>query len=420
MNEAKPFDIPKRLIWEAYKRVKSNQGAAGVDGQSIQEFDQNRDRNLYKIWNRMSSGTYFAPPVRAVSIPKKAGGERILGVPTISDRIAQSVVTMLLEPRMEKVFHPDSYGYRSGKSAHDALSVTRRRCWEHDWVLEYDIRGLFDNIDHELLLKALHHHCDEPWVHLYVRRWLVAPMQRQDGQLVKRTIGTPQGGPLSPLLANLFLHYALDNWLATNYAGIPFCRYADDGILHCSSFEQAASMRRQLASRLRDCGLELHPLKTRIVYCKDSNRRGCFENVQFDFLGFTFRPRAAWSKSGAIFTSFLPAISRSAMRGINQRIRSWRLGLKSDRSIEYLANWTNKIVTGWINYYGRFYKSALEVLALRLDSALVHWAMRKFKRFRGHKVRAILWLRRQRKLRLGLFVHWLLVRPPTAGAMGAQ
>lgn len=410
MKETKPFDISKRLIWEAYKRVKSNRGASGVDQQSIGEFDQNRDKNLYKIWNRMASGTYFAPPVRAVEIPKKSGGKRILGVPTVSDRIAQTAVTLILEPAMEKVFHPDSYGYRRGKSAHDAIAVTRRRCWEHDWVLEYDIQGLFDSIDHDLLLKALRFHCSDQWVILYVERWLVAPLQGLDGTLTSRTQGTPQGGPLSPLLANLFLHYALDNWLALNHAAIPFCRFADDGILHCGSRSEALHMRDLLAQRLGECGLKLHPDKTRIVYCKDSSRRGNAEDIQFEFLGYTFKPRPAIDKCGVRFTSFLPAISRTALKGISQRIRSWKLGLRSDRSIEYLALRMNKIVRGWIAYYGRFYKSALVTLAKRLDASLVRWAMRKFKRLRGHKVRACHWLERQRSLHPNLFAHWALVR----------
>ena len=344
--------------------------------------------------------------MRAVPIPKKSGGERILGVPTVSDRIAQTVITQVLESRLEAVFHTDSYGYRRGKSAHNALSVTRKRCWERDWVLEYDIRGLFDNINHELLQKALRHHCVERWVNLYVERWLKAPTQLQSGELVERTVGTPQGGPLSPILANLFLHYALDNWLEKHHAGVPFCRYADDGILHCNSLREAERMREHLAKRLQDCGLELHPDKTRIVYCKDSNRTECYENVQFDFLGYTFRPRIAWSRSGQVFTSFLPAISRVALVAIHQRIRSWRLGLKSDRAIEHLARWLNPIAQGWINYYGRFYRSSLIAIALRLDLALLAWAMRKFKRFRGHKIRAIRWLRRIRKLQPVLFVHW--------------
>ena len=252
--------------------MKANKGAAGIDGQTIGAFEVDLSKNLYRIWNRMSSGSYFPPAVRAVPIPKKSGGQRMLGVPTVGDRIAQTAVTLVLEPELEGVFHDDSYGYRPGRSAHDALAVTRRRCWERDWVLEYDIRGLFDNIDHELLLKALRKHCDQRWVLLLVERWLTAPMRGQDGS--ERERSTPQGGPLSPVLANLFLHYALDRWLATHHPDIPFCRYADDGILHCRTEDEANRMREHLDARLRTVGLELHPDKTRVVYCKDSNRAG--------------------------------------------------------------------------------------------------------------------------------------------------
>jgi RNA-directed DNA polymerase len=229
LTSTKRFVIPKRLIWEAYRRVKANRGAAGVDAVSIEQFDENRNGNLYRIWNRLSSGSCFPPAVRAVPIPKKSGGERMLGVPTVSDRIAQTAVVLALEPELEKFFHPDSYGYRPGRSAHDALEVTRRRCWRRDWVLEYDIRGLFDNIDHELLLRAVRYHCKERWIVLHVERWLNAPIQRVDGTVMERTVGTPQGGPLSPLLANLVLHCALDYWLASHHPEIWFCRYADDG-----------------------------------------------------------------------------------------------------------------------------------------------------------------------------------------------
>ncbi|WP_372609343.1 group II intron reverse transcriptase/maturase, partial [Halomonas sp.] len=252
MIATKPFEISKALVWEAYQRVKSNKGAAGIDGQTIEAFDRNVSTNLYRIWNRMSSGSYFPPPVKAVPIPKKSGGERILGIPTVSDRIAQTAVTLVLEPLLEPVFHADSYGYRRGRSAHDALAVTRKRCWQRDWVLEYDIRGLFDNIDHRLLTKALRHHCDEQWVLLLVERWLTAPLQSENGLAVSRTVGTPQGGPLSPILANLFLHYALDRWLSTHHQSVPFCRYADDGILHCRTKAEADRMREHLAARLAD------------------------------------------------------------------------------------------------------------------------------------------------------------------------
>jgi len=310
---AKSFDIPKRLVWEAYKRVKANRGAAGVDNQSIADFDCKRDKNLYQIWNRMTSGSYFPLPVKAVRIPKKSGGTRTPGIPTVSD------------------------SYRRGKSAHDAIAVTRLRCWKSNWVLEYDIRGLFDNINRGLLLKALRHHCTDRWVILYVERWLVVPLQEGDCVLSERKIGTPQGGPLSPVLANLFLHYALDNWLSTHHSSIPFCRYADDGILQCKTKPQAVSMQSKLAERLRVCGLELHPEKTRIVYCKDSKRRGTHNHIQFDFLGYSFRPRRIVDGRGRIRSGFTPAVSRSSMTAMRQRARSWRIQLQSSLSIDELA-----------------------------------------------------------------------------------
>ena len=420
MTETKPFDIPKRLVWEAYQRVKANKGAAGVDGQSIEQFDADLSRNLYRIWNRMSSGSYFPPAVKAVPIPKKSGGERILGVPTVGDRVAQTVVTLVLEPMLEPVFHDDSYGYRHGKSAHDALAVTRKRCWECDWVLEYDIRGLFDNIDHTLLLKALRHHCDERWVLLLVERWLTAPLQGRDGRQDPRIVGTPQGGPLSPVLANLFLHYALDHWLTTHHPSVPFCRYADDGILHCRTETEAIQMREHVAARLRDCGLEMHPDKTRVVYCKDSNRIGSYENVQFDFLGYTFRPRFAQSRAGKRFTTFSPAMSRLSVTSIRQTVRGWRLNLKSDVSLEMLATRYSPVIRGWIGYYCRFHRTAFGVVSKHIDAALVRWAMRKFKRLRGHKKRATTWLATKRQESPYLFPHWCPPEMTKVGTMGAR
>ena len=418
--QTKPFDISKRLVWEAYQRVRSNQGAAGVDGQSIEQFDRDRNRNLYRIWNRLSSGSYFPPPVKAVPIPKKSGGERILGVPTVSDRIAQTVVTLVLEPLLEPVFHDDSYGYRPRRSAHDALAVTRKRCWERAWVLEYDIRALFDNIDHALLLKALRHHCDSRWVALYIERWLTAPMHRVDGSLQARDVGTPQGGPLSPILANLFLHYALDRWLATQHASVPFCRYADDGILHCRDEAEANYLREQLDARLRDCGLELHPDKTRVVYCKDSKRTGTYEHIQFDFLGYTFRPRRLVNRRGRVSMGFTPAISRSSQTAIRQSIRHRRLQLKSDLSLEALASVLNPRVRGWVQYYCRFRGSEFQPVADYLDGMIVRWAMRKFKRLRGHKHRAFAWLEGRRRAQPALFHHWSGRGAFSVGAMGAR
>ncbi len=420
MTETKPFVIPKALVWEAYKRVKANKGAAGVDGQTIRLFEADLSRNLYRIWNRMSSGSYFPPAVKAVPIPKKSGGERILGVPTVSDRIAQTVVTLLLEPRLESLFHEDSYGYRRGRSAHDAISVTRKRCWERNWVLEYDIRGLFDNINHELLLRALRHHCDERWVLLLVERWLTAPMQSVGGKLESRTVGTPQGGPLSPVLANLFLHYALDHWLSTKHPSIPFCRYADDGILHCKSEAEAHSMREQLDERLRDCGLELHPEKTRVVYCKDSKRTGTYEHIQFDFLGYTFRPRRIVRYNGRAGLGFTPAVSRHSITAMRQSMRRWRLHLRSDLSLDDLADAVGPRLRGWMAYYCRFRASEFQPVAFHIDMLIVRWARRKYKRLRGHKKRAFAWLLGVRRKRPNLFAHWSGRGYFAVGTMGAR
>jgi len=293
MNQpSKPFNIDKRKVYEAYLQVRSNGGAAGVDGVTIEQFEADLKGNLYKIWNRMSSGAYFPPPVRAVSIPKKSGGQRILGVPTVADRVAQTVVKQLVEPELDAIFLADSYGYRPGKSALDAVGVTRERCWKFAWVLEFDIKGLFDNIDHALLLRAVRKHVTCAWALLYIERWLTTPMQQEDGAIIERSRGTPQGGVVSPILANLFMHYAFDTWMTRRTPDLPWCRYADDGLVHCRSEKEAQSVREALAARLAECGLELHPTKTKIVYCKDLRRKSKYETVSFDFLGFCFRPRS--------------------------------------------------------------------------------------------------------------------------------
>ena len=402
----KPYQISKHLVWEAYQRVKANKGAAGVDGESLQAFEAKLKDNLYKIWNRLSSGSYFPPPVKGVSIPKKSGGVRMLGIPTVADRVAQSVVKMVLEPILEPVFHEDSYGYRPGRSAHDAIAVVRKRNWEYNWVVEFDIKGLFDNIDHELLLRALRKHCQTPWVLLYVERWLKAPMETPEGELIERTKGTPQGGVVSPLLANLFLHYAFDRWVSENLPGVPFCRYSDDGVLHCKSKAQAEMVIQKLGNRFRECGLELHPDKTQIVYCWDSNRKEEHPVNQFTFLGFTFCSRGAKKKDGTYFMGFLPGVSRDALRHMRQTIRRWKLQLKNSLELEDLSEKFNPILRGWQNYYTRFYGSAMSPVWQHVNYYLVHWLMRKYKQLSGHKTRA------SRKLRLlaeenpNLFAHW--------------
>lgn len=408
MKSAKPFDIPKRLVWEAYLDVKAKGGAAGVDEESIELFEVNLKDNLYRLWNRLSSGSYFPPPVKAVPIPKKSGGTRVLGVPTVSDRIAQAVVKKVLEPILDPIFDENSFGYRPGKSAHDAVSVTRQRCWRYDWVVEFDIKGLFDHIDHGLLMKALRHHCKTRWVLLYVERWLKAPLQGNNGELVPRDSGTPQGGVVSPLLANLFLHYAFDAWVRRVMPRVPFCRYADDGLLHCKSKKQAEFVMKRISGRLKECGLEIHPLKSRIVYCKDQNRLEEHEEICFDFLGFTFRPRRCVSERYGVHPNFLPAISRESMKAINREVRSWHLQLKNDKSLVDLANMFNAKLRGWFNYFGRFYPSALRRIWRNVNGYLVHWVRRKYKRFAFHKKRAREYLRCQAQRNPRLFVHWAL------------
>jgi len=402
----KPFMIEKWRVYEAYKAVKSNKGAAGVDGQTIEQFEADLKGNLYKIWNRMSSGTYFPPPVCAVSIPKKSGGERILGVPTVGDRIAQMVVKQLIEPDLELIFLPDSYGYRPRKSALDAVGVTRKRCWKYDWVLELDIKGLFDNIDHELLLKAVRKHVKCKWALVYIERWLTAPME-QNGIRIERTRGTPQGGVISPILSNLFLHYAFDLWMTRTHPDLPWCRYADDGLVHCRSEREAEALKAKLQARLAECHLELHPTKTKIVYCKDGKRKGTYPNVKFDFLGYEFRPRAVLgSQSGRLLCGFTPAVSPSALKSMRATIRDLDIRRRTQVSLGDIALQINPLLRGWIEYYGRYTPSALSPMLRHVNQTLVAWAMRKYKRFRGHKIRASHFLQRLVRDRTGLFVHW--------------
>lgn len=408
MSAAKPFAIPKRLVWRAYRDVKSKGGAAGVDNQTLEDFERDLKNNLYRIWNRLCSGSYFPPPVKAVPIPKKSGGTRILGVPTVSDRVAQTVVKLMLEPILEPVFDQDSYGYRPRRSAHDAIAVTRKRCWQYDWVVEFDIRGLFDNISHELLMKALRHHCSCRWVLLYVERWLRVSMQQPNGALTERQQGTPQGGVVSPVLANLFLHYAFDAWVRREMPHVPFCRYADDGLLHCRSRRQAEYVMKRITERFRECGLEIHPDKSSIVYCQDRNRTERHSKISFDFLGYTFRPRRCVDRGGNVHPNFLPAISRPSKKEINRTIRGWHLQLKNEKTLSDLSRMFNPVLRGWLTYYGRFYPSGLRQLWRNINWYLVQWVRRKFKRFSRHQRRAKQYLNRLAHANPNLFVHWEL------------
>jgi len=407
--KSKSFRIDKRVLWEAWKQVKANRGAPGIDEESVAEFEENLQGNLYKLWNRLSSGSYMPPPVLAVQIPKThGGGVRTLGVPTVADRVAQTVAKLYLEPEVEPIFHPDSYGYRPNRSPLDAVAACRERCWKSDWVIDLDLRSFFDSVDHDLMLKAVAAHTDERWVLLYVERWLKAPLDEGDGDLKERDRGTPQGSAISPLLANLYLHYALDTWMAREFPAVPFERYADDVVVHAKSERQARIVLGEIESRMADCHLELNQAKTQIVHCKDSNRHGSHKRERFDFLGYTFRPRSARNGRGELFVSFSPAISDEAAKKIRQTIRRWRVHLWNGTPLTEIARECNAIIRGWINYYGRFCPTELVRTLRHIDSHLVRWAMRKYKRLRGRPKRA-------RKLLVDvfarepeLFAHWRL------------
>jgi RNA-directed DNA polymerase len=415
--EAKPYVIPKQLVWDAYQRVKANRGAAGVDGESLAAFEKDLKGNLYKVWNRMSSGSYFPPPVRLVEIPKDNGGTRPLGIPTVADRVAQTVVKMVLEPVVEPAFHPDSYGYRPGKSALDAVGVARKRCWGADWVIDLDIKTFFDALSHDLVERAVAHHTDSAWVRLYIARWLRAPVQRPDGTLEQRTRGTPQGGVVSPLLANLFLHYAFDLWMRRTFPHVQFERYADDAIVHCRSERQARAVLDAIRSRFAQCALELHATKTRIVYCKDDDRPGEYEHIAFDFLGYTFQPRRAKNRWGKFFVSFLPAMSAKAAKRVRKTIRDWRMAsTRNNQTLEDLACVVNPVVRGWMNYYGRFYRSKCVQVLRHLNEALAAWARRKYRRFHRRERASMHWLGGIARRDPTLFVLWQLGMTPAAGS----
>jgi RNA-directed DNA polymerase len=407
-SQEKPFVIPKQLVWEAWKRVRANKGAPGVDMQSLAEFESDLRNNLYKIWNRMSSGTYFPPPVRAVEIPKPhGGGVRILGVPTVADRIAQTVAALALEARTESIFHEDSYGYRPRRGALDALAKCRLRCQKKSWVLDLDVQKFFDSVDHDLMIKAVEANTthEQRWAVLYVKRWLKAPLRLPDGTIQARDRGTPQGSAVSPVLANLFMHYAFDTWLEREFPTVEFERYADDAVVHCVTERQALQVRAALEARMEQVGLRLHPGKTKIVYCKDDNRPRSYEHVSFTFLGYEFRARSVRSKNGVMFTAFTPAISPEALKKISGEVRSWRIHSRTRHSLQELADWLNPVVRGWMTYYGRFTPAALMPLLKRINGYLVRWARKKYRRLAPFR-RAKRWWDSLVSRNRPLFAHW--------------
>jgi len=409
MKSAKSFVIAKREVWEAYQQVKANRGAAGIDEETIAMFDQNLSRNLYKLWNRMSSGSYFPPPVKQVEIPKAKGGTRKLGIPTVSDRIAQTVVKRAIEPILDPIFHPDSYGYRPGRSAKQAIAVTRKRCWQFDWVVEFDIKSAFDQIDHSLLMKAVSSHIREGWILLYIERWLTAPFETTDGERLPRERGTPQGGVVSPIMMNLFMHYTFDAWMKRVNPSCPFVRYADDAVVHCRTWKQAEEVMRSIALRLADCGLTMHPEKSKVVYCKDSNRTASYPHVSFTFLGFTFRPRVAINRQKRAFTNFLPGVSADALKRMRKEVRGWRIHRQTPGTLVELAQQYNPKIRGWWNYFGAFYRTAMRGLSQYIDQKLELWARRKYKTLSRNKQRSAGWLRKMKNETPRMFSHWSVV-----------
>jgi len=408
MTLAKPFQISKQIVRSAYLQVKRSKGSAGFDNESMEIFEKDLQNNLYKIWNRMSSGTYFPPPVLEVEIPKADGKVRKLGIPTISDRIAQTVVKQYLEPKVEPHFHEDSYGYRPNKSALQAIHQARWRCWRDNWVLDLDIKSFFDTIDHRLMMVAVRKFTDSPWMLLYIERWLKADVITKEGKRQNRNIGTPQGGVISPLLANIYLHFTFDKWMKDNYPHVHFERYADDIVIHCRSLKQLEMIRNKVEKRFAECKLSLNLAKTKIVYCKDANRKEEWKDIAFDFLGYTFRPRLARDKEKAFFVSFIPAISAKAAKEIRNTVKNkWKMKTKTECDIKELAAQFNPVIQGWINYYGRFHGSALYSKVFEyLNTTLMRWAMKKFKHLLRRPTRASKWLKQVQLENPNLFVHW--------------
>ena len=410
MTSTKPFVIEKRAVWEAYQQVKANRGAAGIDEETIAMFEQNLSRNLYKLWNRMSSGSYIPPPVKQVEIPKAKGGTRKLGIPTVSDRVAQTVVKRAIEPILDPIFHEDSYGYRPGKSAKQAVAVTRKRCWQYAWVVEFDIKSAFDQIDHDLLMKAVRSHIKEGWMPLYIERWLTAPFETTDGERGTRQRGTPQGGVVSPILMNLFLHYTFDAWMKRTHPSCPFARYADDAVVHCRSRKQAEEVIQSIALRLAECGLTMHPDKSKVVYCKDDKRTVPYPHVHFTFLGFTFRPRRAITRHNRRFTGFLPGVSADALKRMWKQVRGWRIHRRTATTLAELAKQYNPVLRGWWNYFGEFYPSAMHSFAMYLDGKLMQWARRKYKTLERREQASVQWLIKMKNIFPRLFFYWSVTR----------
>jgi len=414
MQQAKSFEISKQLVMEAYLRVKANNGATDIDDVAIAEFESNLKGNLYKIWNRMSSGCYVPLPVRLVEIPKANGKTRPLGISTVGDRVAQMVAVLTIESFIEPHFHEDSFAYQKNKSALDAVAKAKERCYVFHWVVDLDISQFFDTIDHSLLIKALSKHVTCKWAMMYIQRWLIAPYQLADGSKVERNKGVPQGSVIGPILANLFLHYAFDEWMKRNHRNISFERYADDIVCHCVSLSQAEFIKRAIKERLATCKLELNETKTKIVYCKKNHRNIEYDCIQFDFLGYTFRPRRAVDLHKEAFINFSPAISNSAKKKINETVRKWNRHYWVQLTLEEIAKEINPVIQGWINYYGKHNVRDLKEALFPVNMKLSRWVRDKYKGFRKHKTQAVYRLSDMALANPNLFAHWKWGVLPTA------
>jgi RNA-directed DNA polymerase len=396
------------MVYNSYLKVTDKDGSAGIDKQSIEMFNENLKDNLYKIWNRMTSGSYFPPPVRTVFIPKKQGGERPLGIPTVSDRIAQGVVKDYLEPSLENIFHSSSFGYRPGRSAHDAIKQCQANCIKQAWVIDVDIKGFFDNISHEILLGLLQKHTTEKWVLLYAERWFKAGVQQKDGGIITRTKGTPQGGVISPLFANLYLHHGFDKWMDEENPQNPFERYADDIVIHCNSKGEAEQLLEKLKARMQHYELELHPEKTKIVYCKNYLRNEMHDNNSFTFLSYSFEPRTVKDKfdKKKCLVVFSAAISQQAKASIREKLREALPTMWSNQTLEWFAQRLNPKIRGWINYYAKFNKHIAYEVFYYLNKLIVKWVKNKY------KISGKAWLYDKYKslqsANPDLFYHWRL------------
>jgi group II intron reverse transcriptase/maturase len=406
-EKAKPLPINKQMVWKAYKKVKSNKGSWGVDKVSIDQFENNLENNLYKLWNRLASGSYFPPAVKEVEIPKSNGKNRQLGIPTISDRVGQEVIKDLIEPRLEQEFDNSSYGYRPFKNAHQALSVVRSNTRKYDWVIDLDITNFFDNVNHDKLMSALERHIEENWIKVYIKRWLEAPVLKVNGDLEDRQgNGTPQGGVISPLLANLYLHYTFDIWMARKFSSIPFVRYADDMVIHCKSKAQAEYVLQEIQERLKACNLETNTEKTVVVYCKDYRRKDKNEQVSFDFLGFSFHPQSKPSKSGGMFLGYNCSISQKNYSRMVKTFKDLRFDRWTGATLQDIADELNPKIRGWMDYYEKFSKGSLSKVFRNFHNRLVKWILNKYKRFKGSRRRGFDYLHKIHKHYSYIFYHW--------------